>query len=82
MQLALPTGTQGEEGIHLHGIGVLPPLVGRLGASGELESPHKISDRHSTIMVRVLGSSSDSGVYYESRSEEVKINTEPGMEAT
>ena len=31
MQIALPTGTRGEEGIK-HGNGVPPPIVGRLGA--------------------------------------------------
>ena len=30
---ALPAGTQGEVGIHLHEIGVPPPLFGRLGVS-------------------------------------------------
>ena len=48
MQPALPAGTKGEEGIYLHGIEVPPPLVIRLGASGEFTSPHIISDRHST----------------------------------
>ena len=48
VQPALPAGTKGEEGIHLHGIEVPPPLVSRLGASGEFTSPHIISDRHST----------------------------------
>ena len=35
MKPALPTGTQGEERIHLHRIGVPSPFVGRLGTSGE-----------------------------------------------
>ena len=43
LQPALTTGTQGE----VHGIGIPPPLVGRLGASGELGSPHKMSKSHS-----------------------------------
>ena len=30
----LPTGTQGEEGL-LHGNGVSPSIVGRMGTSGE-----------------------------------------------
>ena len=51
VQPALPTGTQGEEEKRAHGIGVPPPLVGRLGASGESGSPHKMSDRHSTTRV-------------------------------
>ena len=81
MQPALPTGTQGEEGYQEHGIGVPPPLVGRPGASGELGSTHNLSDRHSTTMVRVPGSSGDSGFHRESPSQEVKIKIEPGMEA-
>ena len=47
VQYALPTFTQGKEG-KAHGIGVLPPLVGRLAASGELGSPHKMSASRST----------------------------------
>ena len=81
MQPALPTGTQGEEGYQEHGIGVPPPLVGRPGASGELGSTHNLSDRHSTTMVRVPGSSGDSGFHRESPSQEVKTKIEPGMEA-
>ena len=41
-----------------------------------------MSDRHSTTMVRVPGSSGDSGFHRESLSEEVKIKTEPGIEAS
>ena len=81
MQPALPTGTQGEEGITRHGNGVPPPIVGRLGASGELGSSHKLSDRHSTTMVRVPGSSTDSGFHRELLSEDVKVKNEPEMEA-
>ena len=40
-----------------------------------------MSDRHSTTMVRVPGSSGDSGFHRESQDEEVKVKTEPGMEA-
>ena len=35
VQLSLPMGTQGGEGTHPHGIGVLPPLFSCMGASGE-----------------------------------------------
>ena len=82
VQPALLTGTQGEEGIHLYGIGVTPPLVERLGTSGELGSLHKMSDRHSTTMVRVIGSSGDSGLHREYRSEKVKIKMESGIESS
>ena len=51
VQPALLTSTQGEEG-KAHGIGAPPPLVGRMGATGELVSPHKISELHSTTIVR------------------------------
>ena len=81
MQPALPTGTQGEEGNTRHGNGVPPPIVGRLGTSGESGSPHKMSDRHSTTMVRVPGSSGDSGFYRESLSKDEKVKVEPGMDA-
>ena len=40
-----------------------------------------MSDRYSTTMVRVPGSSGDSGFHRESQDEEVKVKTEPGMEA-
>ena len=73
VQPAPPTGTQGEEGYKKHGIGVPPPLVGRPGASGELGSTPQKSDHHSTTMVRVPGSSGDSGFHRESLSDDVKI---------
>ena len=44
---ALPTGTQGEEGIQ-HGIGVPPQLVDRPSTSGESRLSQKMSDYHST----------------------------------
>ena len=40
-----------------------PPIVGRLGTSGELGSPHKMSDCHSTTMVRMPRTSGDSGFH-------------------
>ena len=57
-------------------------MFGRLATSGELESPHKMSDRHSTTMVRVPRSSGDSEFYREYQSEEVEIKTGPGIEAS
>ena len=41
-----------------------------------------MSDRHSTTMVRVPGFCGDSKFHRDSRSEEVKLKTEPGMEAS
>ena len=61
-------------------VGVPPPLVGRPGDSGESGSQYNRDDR-STRMVRVPGSSGDSGFPRESLSEEVKIKTERGIEA-
>ena len=58
-----------------------PPLVGRPGASGELGSTIQTSDRHSTTMVHVLGSSGDSGFHREFYGENVEIKTEPGIKA-
>ena len=40
-----------------------------------------MSDRHSTTMVRVPGSSGDSGFHRESLSEDEKVKVEPRMEA-
>uniref|UniRef100_A0AAV1T2R3 Uncharacterized protein n=1 Tax=Peronospora matthiolae TaxID=2874970 RepID=A0AAV1T2R3_9STRA len=40
-----------------------------------------MSDRHSTTVVRVPGSSGDSGFHRESLSEDEKVKIEPGMEA-
>ena len=80
MQPALSTGTQGEERLQ-NGTGVPPPLVGRPGASGELGSTLQTSDRHSTTMVRVLGSSGDSGFHCGSYGVNVEIKTEPGIKA-
>ena len=80
VQPTLPTGTQGEEGYQEHGIVVPPPLVGLPGFSEELVSTPQKSDHHSTTMVRVPGSSGDSGIHRESLSEDVKLKTEPGME--
>ena len=73
MQSALPTGTQGEEGNTRHGSVVPLPIVGRLGTSRESGSPHKMNDRHSTTIVRVPGSSGDSGFHCESLSEDEKV---------
>ena len=82
MQLAPSTSTQGDESYKKHEIGVPPPLAGRPGASGELGSTPPKRDHHSTTMVRVPGSSSDSECHRESLSEDVMIKTEPGMEAS
>ena len=71
---------QGEEG-NTHGIGVPPPLVGRMGASGELESTQESNDRHSTTTVRVPEYSGGSGFLRESLCEDVKVKTELEMEA-
>ena len=48
VQPAPPTGTKCEGGYQKHEIEVPPPLVGRLGASGELESTPQKSAHHST----------------------------------
>ena len=53
VQPALPTGTQGEKMIK-HGTGVPPPLVGRLGANGELGSHDKACDRQSTTQPKMM----------------------------
>ena len=50
VQPALPTGTQGEEGIK-DGNGVPPPIVGRLGTSGKAGSHQKFCEPRSTIVV-------------------------------
>ena len=81
VQPAQPTGTQGEENL-AHGIGVPPPLVGRPGASGELETQPPNCDSHSTTMVRVPGSSGDSGYHRESQREDAMVKIEPGMEVS
>ena len=81
VQPALPTGTQGQED-KPHGIGLPPPLAGRLGVSGELGSSHKMSESHSTTIVRVPGSYGDSGFYPESLGEDIRIKTEPRIEAS
>ena len=80
-QPASPTRTQGEQESTKHGIGVPLPLVGRPGACGQLVS-QGIRDHHSTTMVRVPGSSGDAGFNREFLRKEVKIKTEPGIEAT
>ena len=41
-----------------------------------------MSESHSTIMVRVPGSPGDSGFHRESLGEDVRIKTEPGIEAS
>uniref|UniRef100_A0AAV1T7L1 Uncharacterized protein n=1 Tax=Peronospora matthiolae TaxID=2874970 RepID=A0AAV1T7L1_9STRA len=40
-----------------------------------------MSDRHFTTVVRVPGSSGDSGFHREALSEDEKVKIEPGMEA-
>ena len=50
VQPAPPTGTHGEWSIK-HGIGILPPLVGRPSASVEVESNPQNSDQHSITLV-------------------------------
>ena len=80
VQPALPTGTQGEEG-YTYGNGVPPPIVGRLGTSGESGSHQQFCDHRSTTMVRVSGSSGDSGFHRESLGEDVSIKIEHGIEA-
>ena len=77
----LPTGTQDDEDKE-HGVGVPTSLVGCLGTCGELGSPHKMSESCSTTMVRVPGSSGDSGFHRESRDENVKIKTDYETEAS
>ena len=57
-------------------------MFGRLATSGELESPHKMSDRHSTTMVRVPRSSGDSEFLRESLGEDARIKSEPVIEAS
>ena len=79
-QSAPPTGTQGEQENTEHGIGLVPPLVGCRGSSGESGS-QGISDHHSTTMVRLPGYSSNSGFPCESLSEKVKIKIESGIKA-
>ena len=81
VQPAQPTGTQGEESL-AHEIGVPPPLVGRPGASGELETQPPNCDSHSTTMVRVTGSSGDSGYHREFLREDATVKIEPGMEVS
>ena len=80
MQPVSPTGTKGERSIQ-NGIRVPPPLVGRPSASEELGSTPQKRDHYSTTMVRVPGSSGDSGFHCESLDEDVKIKTEPGIKA-
>ena len=82
LQPTLPTGSQGEEGTSASGIGVSPRLVGRLGASGELESPRKMSESHSTAMVRVPGAFGTSGFRRESHDEVVQTKTVHEVEAS
>ena len=65
-----------------HGIGIPPPLVGRPGASGELETQQPNCDSNSSTMVRVPGSSGDSGFHRESLGEDVHIKVEPGIEVS
>ena len=76
MQPAPPTSTQGYRSKH-HGIEVTPPFVGRTGASEKLGSTPQTTDYHSTIIVRVLGSLGDVGLYRESLGEDVKVKTKP-----
>ena len=66
-----------QDGIEVH-----PPLVYRPGVSGELGSTPQKSDHHSTTVVRVPGFSFESGFNRESPGEDVKIDTEPGIEAS
>ena len=73
-------GTKAEEGIK-HRNGMLPPIIGRLGSSGETTSHYQFCESRSSTTVRVSGSSGDGGCYSESLSEDVKIKTEHGMEA-
>ena len=79
MQSAPPTSTQGDRRKH-HGIEVIPPFVGRTGASKKLGSTPQTTDHHSTIIVRVLGSSGDVELYREILREDVKVKTKPGIE--
>ena len=82
-QPALPTGTQGERRSLLHGNGVPPPIVGRLGASECRVGSRESCDRPSTTMVRVPGSSGASGFHRESLGEDdVNIKVEHGMEVS
>ena len=81
MQPALPTGTQGEEGIK-HGNGVPSPIVGLLGTSGEAGSHQHFFEPRFITEVHMPGSSGDSGSHREYLSEDVNMKAEPGMEAS
>ena len=52
MQPTQPTGTQGEESL-AHEIGVPPPLVGRPGTNGELETQPPNCDSHSITLRKI-----------------------------
>ena len=46
-----------------------------------MESRDRLSDRHSITIVRMPGSSCESGFHLEFLSEDDKVKVEPGMEA-
>ena len=81
VQTALTTGTQGWKSL-MNGIGEPSPLVGSPGANGELASTPQKSDCHYITMLRVPGSSGDSGDHHGALGKDVRIKTERKIKAS